>query len=143
MLYTICKFILNAKAEAKYPLISRSLGKVVVPHCFSAQLDPKKHNDSFWMVKILRETDMGNRGVIEVDPLYQITPICLLPGQYEVDQQGHWTLLRLSPDLPVRAYIVPQTIKQPFLKSSSARPSISSVVCVPYAIEDLKFLPPN
>ena len=135
-MYTVCKFILNAKSDTGYSLISRSLGKIAIP--VGPVLDSARHQDTFWMVKILNETGYCNRGVLEVEPLYQVAPTYLIAGQFEPRHDQHWVYLERLADLPVLPYMVPQTIKQPYLRRGSS----CAVVCVPYTAEDLRLIPP-
>jgi hypothetical protein len=142
--YTICKFIRNkdydrADKPAKYPLVSRSLGKIALPSFRSSmKLDPIRHNDTFWVVEIIAETGVGNKGIIEVNPLYQVEPTPLVPGLFDIEPNGHWVFLRLKAGVPIRPYFVPQNIKKPFLQPPD---NLHSVVCVPYdglALAELK-----
>ena len=131
--YTILKFIHNTKVpNSKYPMVSRSIGKIVVP---TETLIPEKHNNTFWVCELLEETGFGNKGVITSKPLYQVEPIPLLPGMFNFEVNQHWCFLSLKEGTPIKPYYVPQVIKKPYLQSGEI-----SVVCVPYNEKDLKVL---
>jgi hypothetical protein len=140
-IYTIVKFIANQKFnpmdEFSYPLVSRTLGKVLVPAKDSVvKLDPFVHHNTFWVVKLVNETHEKHRGLIIADVLFETKPISLLPGMFDPKVQGHWVYLVLGSDVPVKSYTIPKSIKHNFLYD----PKGYSVVCIPYSEEQLESL---
>jgi hypothetical protein len=114
--------------------VSRSLGKVVIPSAQSyVKLDPEKHNDTFWFVKVLSESGIGNKGFIEVEPIQQVDPIPLIPGFFDVEIHEHWVFLMLKQDIAHKPYFIPHSVKHPFLQGVEPR----AVVCIPYNKESL------
>jgi hypothetical protein len=143
-IYTIVKFIANQKFnpmdEFSYPLVSRTLGKVLVPAKESTvKLDPFVHHNTFWVVKLLNETHEKHRGLVLADVLFETKPISLLPGMFSSKVQGHWVYLVLGDETPVKPYTVPKTVKHNFLYD----PKGYSVVCIPYTEDQLELLKSN
>lgn len=142
-LYTVCKFIPNhspdLESREKYPLISRSLGKVALPISQFIKLSVDLHKDTFWLVEVLTESGRSNKGVIEIAPHYQVAPIPLLPGMFDIQQKDHWVFLVLRDTTAIKPYYVPQTIKNKYLDPKSG---ICAVCCVPYWSDHLAYLLP-
>jgi hypothetical protein len=131
-LFTIVKFIQNNKYDPRdiksTPLISRTLGKILMPDKQYKVLEFPIHCNTFWACRIISETDKAHKGILLGEPLFPVTSTTLLPGFFTVECRKHWVFLNLKWDTPIKPYIVPKTIKETFLQSSEGY----SVVIVPY-----------
>ena len=140
-MYTVIKFIENNKYDStnpnSFPLISRTLGKVVLPDRNSKVLDPKSHNNTFWAVRLLAETYTIHKGVIVCEPMFQVMTTSLLPGMFTMEIKGHWVHLNLKSGTPLKPYAVPKSIKMKFLGDKEKG---YSVVAIPYSEEQIQQL---
>jgi hypothetical protein len=128
-LYTIAKFIHNNLNQGEFSLlISRTLGKIVVPDKSCTILKHPMHCNTFWVCKILSEIGKAHKGILLGEPLFPVITTTLLPGFFTVDYKDHWVYLNLKKDTPIKPYIVPKTIKNSFLKSDKDY----SIVVIPY-----------
>lgn len=143
-MYTVVKFILNNKFDPNnpnsFPLISRTLGKIVLPDRHCPLLKADLHNNTFWAVKLLAETYTSHKGVLVCEPMFQVETTSLLPGMFTHEVKDHWVFLNLKDGAPSKAFAVPKSIKMKYLNDQE---NGYSIVVVPYTEEQILSFQPK
>lgn len=133
--FTVCKFIKNTEGhDNKFPFVSRTLGKIVIPTLNDLSVDLNETFETFWVTEIKGETKPANKGVIIGRPLFPVKAVPLASEMFTVVVENHWVYLRLIESTLRVPYYIPHTIKDPFIDKKSG----GSVICVPYTIEDIR-----